>query len=107
MWEGENSMVHWIVPPVGLIEPSPAPEFYVTEIGAIEMVGEHCIRLHFVAEQMPLESAGGLPQKIVVVKVVRPIFNLPGALVKIAQCMDCDGFMNLRPPRGGVPHLVK
>jgi len=98
-------MPHWIVPPDGLIEPSPAPEFYVTEVGAIELVGQ-CIRLHFVAEQMPLEAVCGLPQKVVVVKVVRPIFNLPGTLIKIAQCMACDGPMNLRPS-GGKPHLVR
>jgi hypothetical protein len=79
-------MTAWIVPPVGLIEPVVAPEFYVDGIGAIEMVG-NCVRIYLVTEQMPLEASGN-PQKIVSVKIIGPLPNVPGVIGQLAQCLS-------------------
>lgn len=96
---------HWLIPPNGLIEPAPAPEFYTDGCGAIEMFGV-CVRFHLYSEQMPLEYVGGLPQKIVVVKIVRPIKMLPRTLIQITKCLWPDDPPCMRPD-GGKPHLVR
>lgn len=101
-------MTRWIIPPVDLIEPVPVPEFYTDGCGAIEQFGE-CIRLHLYSNQMPLECAGGISQRVVVVKVVRPIFSLPRTMLQIAQCLWPDAAEACRScpvPSGGRPRLV-
>ena len=91
-------MALWIVPPVGILEPCPAPEFYADDIGAIELNGDN-IRLYMVAEQLPLDIGTG-PHKIVVAKIVRPICSVPFSIGQLAQCLH-------RPSRGPfVPRVV-
>ena len=95
-------MTSWVIPPVGLIEPVPAPEFYIDGIGAIELFGA-CVRMHLYSQQMPLECAGGPSQKVVMVKVVRPIVALPCAIGQVAQCLMLHDLPILArgPPEGG------
>jgi hypothetical protein len=96
----------WIVPPCsGLIEPALAPEFFIDGVGAIEKIGD-CIRVYFCAEQMPLEAAGLPPQKIVTVKIVRPLASLPTTMVSFMQCLTPHG-NTAQPERGPFPHLVR
>lgn len=79
-------MVEWIIPPVGLIEPVPAPEFYIDGIGAVEMIGA-CVRIYYFVDQMPLEVGGVPAQKIVALKIVRPIESIPAAIIRLATCL--------------------
>lgn len=96
-------VIRWIIPPVGLIEPMPAAEFYVDDCGAIERVGEN-VRMHYYSEQMPVEFGGAEAQKIVMVKIVRPIATLPKTMLQIAHCLWPEGL----PPAvaKGRPTLV-
>lgn len=93
-------MTHWIIPPDGLIEPCPAPEFYSDGYSAVELVGD-CARFYLTCAQMPLEAAGGVPQQVVVVKIVKPLRSLPGVLVNVAHCLWGDD------PRHHAPHGFK
>jgi hypothetical protein len=91
-------MSAWIIPPiVGLIEPCLAPEFFIDSIGGIERVGDS-IRIYYCAEQLPLETVGGITQQIVAVKIRRPLSSVPQAIVRLARCLDCDF-----APRAGAP----
>jgi hypothetical protein len=96
-------MVAWILPPNGLIEPVPAPEIYVDGIGAIELLTPGTVRVHLIAEQLPIESPVGIPQKVVVVKVVGPMLNLPMTIGQLAMALIREP---VRMPERG-PHLVK
>lgn len=79
-------MASWIVPPVtGLIEPVPAPEFFVTRIGAIERISNENVRLYGCSEQMPLE--GGGPIMVVQIKIVRPISTVSEGIAHMLRCM--------------------
>lgn len=101
-------MTQWIIQPNQLIEPAPAPEFYIDGCGAIEQFGS-CVRLHLYSQQMPLEYAGGISQRVVVVKIVRPVATLPKIMLQVAQCLWPDGADICRGcpiPTGGRPRLV-
>lgn len=105
-------MTHWIIPPSGMIEPVPAPEFYIDRIGAIELIGSD-VRLYLITEQMPLEIAAGAPQCVLALKVRRPLLSLPQGVVQMAQCL-CGGHPAIEaeargPPDGNgrKPHLVR
>ena len=102
-------MTQWIIRPNELIEPAPAPEFYIDGCGAIEQFGS-CVRLHLYSQQMPLECAGETSQKIVMVKIVRPVATLPKAMLQIAQCLWPDAeeaCRNCPVPSNGKPRLVR
>jgi hypothetical protein len=88
----------WIVPPVaGLIEPAVAPKFYIDGIGALEISnGNICAYLY--SDQMPLDSGGG-PGKIVEVKLVGPLLNVPLIIGQLAQCLWRDRV----PAQSGYP----
>lgn len=80
-------MSRWIIPPIaGLIEPSVVPEFFMDGVGAIELLGP-CVRIYCCAEQLPLEAAGEM-QKVVVLKIVRPIHGIPESIVHMARCLN-------------------
>lgn len=79
-------MVSWIIPPVGLIEPAPAPEFFITSVGAIELIGE-CIRVYYCIDQLPLEAGSAMAQTVVALKIVRPVCSIPAAISRLAQCL--------------------
>lgn len=67
-------MPMWMMPPVaGLIEPAPAHEFFVEDIGALERVGTS-LRAYYYTEQLPLH--GGEPSRVVAVRLVWPIAKL-------------------------------
>lgn len=99
-------MASWIVPPVaGLVEPVPAPEFFVTRIGAIERMSEDYVRLYGCSEQMPLE--GGSALHIVQIKIVRPISTVSEGIAHMLRCMgvtchDCEACRS-----GWTPRVVK
>lgn len=79
----------WIVPPVtGLIEPAPAPEIFVDQIGAAELVRTGWVRLYLCTEQLPLDS-GDLPQQQVAqAKLVMPLCILPRTICVLGHCLD-------------------
>lgn len=91
----------WIIAPSGLIEPVPAPEILVDGIGAIEAIGGGELRYHLVQEQMPIETATALAQRVVVVKIVAPASIVPLTIGQLAQCVLQD-----IPPLIGKPRLV-
>lgn len=94
-----STMVEWIVPPAGMIEPAPAPEFYVDDVGAIEHIGSN-VRIYFCAMQLPLEAGCIAPQKIVQVRIVRPVCAIPGAIIRLASCLTSERSpdVSFRPP---------
>lgn len=100
----EVMMPSWIIAPSGLIEPVPAPEIYVTGIGAIESVGTGDLRVVLVQEQLPLESGGHVPQRVVVAKLVGPTMNVPTIIGQLAQCLWRP---TLHIPEGSRPRLVE
>lgn len=95
-------MVEWVVPPVGLIEPVVAPEFFIDGVGAIEMIGA-CVRIYYCVDQMPLEVVGA-PQKIVTLKIVRPVTGIPASIGRLAQCLNIERSPDIQPGR---PRLVR
>lgn len=97
-------MSAWIVPPHGAIEPCPAQEFYVDGIAGIELVSGGCVRVYLFSEQMPLESGGAGEQKIISVKIVGPLVNVPTVIGQLAQCL-IPSAKELIGGRG--PRLVK
>ena len=97
-------MPEWIVQPQGMIEPAPAPEFYIDGVGGIELIGA-CIRVYCIVEQLPLEAMGGHAQKIVVAKIVRPLRTVPSAIIRMAQCLGAES--QTLPPKPSKPRLVE
>lgn len=95
-------MSRWIIAPSGLIEPVPAPEIFIDGIGAIEAMPGGNLRYYLIQKQLPIESAAADPQKIVVVKVVGPLVNVP---IYIGQLATCVWREDEPPPPG--PRLVK
>lgn len=94
-------MAHWIIPPERMIEPVVAPEFFVDGIGAIEAVGAR-VRAYYYVEQMPLEAGNGPPQRILTVKIVRPMAAVADSIGRMARCLA-----PLDPPQGNWPRVVK
>lgn len=95
-------MCAWIIPPIaGLIEPALAPEFYIDGIGAAELLNG-CIRFYLFSEQMPLEAAGAMAQKIVAYKAIVPVAAIPLAMAQLAQCL-----VGGVPVQKSGPRLVK
>lgn len=85
-------MSAWIVPPVeAMIEPAPAPEFFVSDIGAIERLPGGVARFYLCARRM----AGNEVCDVIAVKIVRPIDTIPTMLNRLARCAA----------RGGAPQL--
>ncbi len=81
-------MAEWIFGPIeGMIEPSIAPEFFITDIGGLELIGNNNIRVHYCVEQLSMDP-GGDTLRITKVKIVRPVSTIPKALVRLAaaQC---------------------
>ena len=78
-------MSNWIVPPVGIIEPVPAPEIYTDGIGAIEISGETVV-CYFIRDQLPIESQHGEAQRILVARIIRPFASVPVSIGQLAQC---------------------
>ena len=98
----------WIVPPIaGLIEPSPAPEFFIDKIGGIELISAGWVRIYGCADQMPLEVVACKPQRIVQVKIVRPLATLPDAILSMVRCFSGDTDALVRPQGPFMPHLVQ
>lgn len=94
-------MSRWILPPVaGLIEPVAAPQFYVNGIGAIELIGEHEIRLSLFEEQMPLEAPNGAVQKILNVRLLGQLANVPESIGHLALCCAPNRSPPLMPAPG-------
>ena len=80
-------MTRWIVPPVGLIEPAPAPEFYVEGCGALELTAT-CARLYLCSAQAPIEAASAAAQRIVCVRIVVPRDAVTVLLGQLALCLN-------------------
>ena len=102
-------MCAWIVPPIAdLIEPAIAPEFYVDNIGGIELT-HGCIRILLYAEQMPLEAGSAEPGKIVQCKLIGPLSSVPQAIGQLAQCLwrPVTAVIPPAPPGGFLPRLVR
>lgn len=94
-------MSTWIVAPsAAMIDPAIAPEFYVDGIGAIEISGGN-LRLHLVSDQMPFGADS--PNRIVVVKIVGPLLNVPQVIGQLAQCLWRE---TARPIKGPWPRAV-
>lgn len=95
----------WIIPPVaGFIDSGVAPEFYVDNIGGIEIANGN-VRVYLISEQARLEAGDTASHKLVTVKLVGPLLNVPQIIGQLAQCLwqpkrDCA------PQRGTSPHLV-
>lgn len=100
-------MSQWIVPPVGLIEPVPAPEIYVDDFAAIELIGNNMVCLHGVVYRQSIESAEAPTQSIVVVRMLRPIASIPVVTSRIMQILMPRGEAPPILPFGGKPHLVR
>lgn len=99
-------MSRWIIPPHGnMIEPVPAPEFFSTGIGAVEIF-EGGWRFYLVAEQLVIEAPSAAPQCVLVAKVVTSTAVLPKSIWQLAHCM-----MHKEPQEPPVkrtpPRLVK
>jgi hypothetical protein len=94
----------WIIRPSGLIEPVPAPESYVEDIAAIELIGG-CVRLYLATEQLPLEAAEAVQQHILGAKMVVPIIRIPTIIGELAKCL-VPALTEADLPRHG-PRLVK
>jgi len=102
-------MAFWVVPPVGLIEPVPAPEFYIDRIAAIELIGADA-RVYLASEHLSLEVEGATPQNIVSVKVRGPLLQLPIILAQLVSCLvptRIDTIPARGPPEGSKPFLVR
>lgn len=100
----------WIVPPIaGLIEPVPAPEIFIDDIGVVEACGP-TIRIGYYCEEGPLFSGG--QQNVVKLWLRRPLVRTPAILRKIAainEFMIGMGHMPPAPPGRGPysgPRLV-
>lgn len=78
-------MSQWIVPPVGIIEPVPAPEIYTDGIGAIEISGENVV-CYFIRDQLTIENPHGERQRVLVAKLIRPLASVPVSIGQLAQC---------------------
>lgn len=95
----------WIIPPVaGFIDNGMAPEIYADHIGGLEIVNGN-IKAYLVSEQARVELGESPSHKLVTVKLVGPLLNVPQIIGQLAMCLwqpkqDC------RPPRGQSPHLV-
>lgn len=101
-----GSSVVWIVPPIaGLIEPMPVPEVFIDAIGGIELVAGGWVRLYGCSEQMPLEAGSERPQRIVQVKIVRPLVTIPEAILGMARCLCSERTPGI-VPGGPFPRLV-
>ena len=100
-------MCAWIVPPTpGVIEPSIAPEFFVDDIGAIEITNG-IIRIYLVADQSLVEAKSAPPQRIVRCKIVGPVLSVPMAIGKLALCMVRGERAHPPPDDGPWPRLVQ
>ena len=102
-------MCAWIVPPAeGLCEPVIAPEIVADGIGAVEYNNGQ-IRLYLYAEQMELGGRTEVPSKVITVKIVGPLSNVPAAIGQLARCLILRGPSivpgpDARPPFR--PHVV-
>jgi hypothetical protein len=99
-------MAQWIIPPVGVIEPVPAPEFYVEDIGGIELIWP-CVRVLYCTRQLPLEAAPGCAQKIVSVKIIRPIDTIPAAISRLVQCLNLERSPDIHSGGNWTPRVVR
>jgi hypothetical protein len=99
-------MSRWVIAPSGLIEPVPAPEIYVEDIAAIELIGG-CVRLYLASEQLPLEAADAVQQHILGAKMVVPIMRVPMIIGELAKCLGPILAETELPARPGHPRLVR
>lgn len=99
-------MPRWLMPPVeGLIEPIPAPEIYVDDIGAIE-IRDGIVRIYSYAEELSLH--GGPPLRVVKLIVRGPLKTM-GKMLKPIGGLDHIAGGDLVPaerPCRGKPRLV-
>lgn len=100
-------MCAWIVPPgAAVIEPAPAPEIFITGVGAIERIGD-LVRFYCVAEQRTI----GCDQanQVVVVKIVRPLTGMTDTVIQMLQCLAerrPPPIVDAPPTQPTRPHLV-
>lgn len=93
----------WIVPPERLIEPVPAPVFFVDEIGAIR-VEDGIISVYYCAKR-PCMELGGICDNVVEVVLQRPIASFIKSHVKMAALAEfCR---NAQAHTGWRPTLIK
>lgn len=99
-------MGRWLIAPRGVTEPAPAPEFFVTGIGAIETF-EGGLRFHLVQETLPLESKDGETERVVVVKIVGSSLKLGKVIMQLASCLPGVSDEPAPAPSPIKPRLVK
>ena len=79
----------WIVPPAdNMIEPAVAPVIYANGDLAVEWLGAGDVCFHFTQRQLPLEATSAGPQLVTVAHIIRPIAELPAALISLSQCLQ-------------------
>lgn len=98
-------MSAWVIPPIpGFLDTGVAPEFYIDSIGGMEISNGN-VRVYLISTQARMDPDGAASHKLVQVKLVGPLLNVPQIIGQLAMCLwqpkqDC------RPPRGQAPHLV-
>lgn len=98
-------MSTWAMPPVaGFVDTGVAPEFYVDSIGGIETANGN-VRVHLVSTQARLEIGETPSHKLVTVKLVGPLLNIPQIIGQLALCCVWQQPSRDRV-RGQAPHLV-
>ena len=79
----------WIIPPpADMIEPSIAPTIYANGPVAVEWLNNGDVCFHFTQRQLPLEAIGAGPQLVTVAHMIRPIAELPAAMVSLSTCLQ-------------------
>lgn len=102
-------MCAWIVPPVaGLIEPVPAPEIYIDDMGCAELIRGGIVRKGYYADESVLD--GGPIQRVLKLWVRIPLFRTPLILSKnarINEFMLGEAAPPIAPAGPFRPHLVR
>ena len=79
----------WIIPPpADMIEPAIAPSIYANGPLAVEWLNNGDVCFHFTQRQLPLEAAGAGPHLVTVAHIIRPITELPAAMVSLSHCLQ-------------------
>lgn len=100
-------MSRWVIAPHGLIEPVSAPEFFVTGIGAAELLDSGGFRFYLINQQLPIEAPNGQPQRVLQCRIVGPAMRIPKVISQLATCMMAREPAEEIPPQPARPRVVK
>lgn len=99
-------MSDWIVLPIaGLIEPVPAPEYFIEKVGAVELIPGGAVRFYLCATQRQVEAPADKPVHSVILRIVQPLLGIPEDIEMLARCLieRAPGIV----PSPWQPHLVR